>query len=203
MSGTFSFLPSAAPLNVLDESRDVSYVVSEKLQITYCNPAWDCFAREQGGSSAAMAASVVGRDLLEFIPDELKSFYLELFSQARALGKPTNHDYECSSPSVFRLYRLQIYPLRAGAGFVVQNSLRVERPHDRTSFEPHDAVYKDTNGWIHACANCRRTQRASDSAIWDWVPAYVSSHALNITHGVCPMCLEFYYRPAIKKYSAA
>lgn len=203
MSGSPNSLPSLAPLNVLDQSPDVSYVVSEQLDIVYCNPAWDRFAGEQGGSALVMAENVLGRNLLDFVPRRLKRFYLELFAQARELGQPVGHDYECSSASVFRLYRLQVYPLQRGAGFVVQNSLRLERPHDRTPLERDDALYADSKGIIHACANCRRTQRAANPAIWDWVPAYIESRGLNISHGICPMCLEFYYRPAIKKYSAA
>jgi hypothetical protein len=203
MFRSFSSLPSTAPLTVLDQSPDVSYVVSENLDITYCNPAWDGFAREQGGCVAAMSANVVGRSLLEFLPRELKDFYVELFADARALGQPVSHDYECSSAYVFRLYHMQIYPLQRGAGFVVQNSLRVERRHDRVAREPSNALYADDQGWIHACANCRRTQRSASPAIWDWVPAYLANRDLKITHGVCPMCMEFYYMPAIKKYSAA
>jgi hypothetical protein len=97
---------------------------------------------------------------------------------------------------------MQIYPRQPGAGFVVQNSLRVEHPHDRVALESNDAIYTDSDGIIHACANCRRTRRVAEPGTWDWVPAYVESKLKIITHGVCPMCLEFYYRAAMKNLVA-
>jgi hypothetical protein len=202
MDGWPTLLPSSAPLAVLNASPHACYVVSELLDITYCNPAWDRFAREQGGTASVMTGNIVSRNLMEFIAPDLQGFYRELFSQARAQGRPISHDYECSSASVFRLYHMQIYPLQPGNGFVVENSLRVERPHDRVPFEPNAGLYQDRHGIIHSCANCRRTRRVSDLAVWDWVPAYLESRELNISHGVCPMCLEFYYRPAMENPAA-
>lgn len=186
----------------MEESPHPGYVVSEQLDITHCNQAWDRFALEEGGEPAVLASNIVSRNLLDFVAPDLKSFYMELFARARALGQPVSHDYECSSAAVLRLYRMQIYPLQPGAGFVVQNSLRVEHPHDRIPLEPSNALYKDDSGIIHACANCRRTRRVTDPGIWDWVPAYVESKLKNISHGVCPMCLEFYYRPAMRDRAA-
>jgi hypothetical protein len=202
MYGWPTQLPSSAPLAVLDKSPHAGFVVSEQLEVTYCNRSWDCFAHEQGGSAAVLARNIVSRNLMEFVAPDLQSFYRELFAQARARGRPVGHDYECSSASVFRLYRMQIYPLQPGQGFVVENSLRVERPHDRVPVEPDDTLYKDSEGIIHACANCRRTRRTTNPAVWDWVPAYLESHELNISHGVCPMCLEFYYRPIMENPAA-
>jgi hypothetical protein len=194
-------LPATAPLETLEESPEPGYVLSEQLNITYCNQAWDRFALENQGP-AATAVNVVSRNLLDFVAPDLKGFYATLFALARASGRPVGHDYECSSASAFRLYRMQIYPLQPGAGFVVQNSLRVEHPHDRAPFEPDDVVYKNDHGIIHLCANCRRAERATQSGIWDWVPAYLESKGRIISHGVCPMCLEFYYRAPLKQRAA-
>jgi PAS domain-containing protein len=202
MSGNPPLLPASAPLLALDASPDACYVLSEQLVISYCNAAWNRFAREQGGNAAVLAENIVGRNLLEFIPADLRDFYQKLFAQARALSKAVGHDYECSSASVFRLYRLEAYPLRAGAGFVVENSLRIERPHDRTPLQPENGIYTDSNGIITCCANCRRTRRAANHENWDWVPAYVESKQLNVSHGICPMCFEFYYRPVIESWAA-
>jgi hypothetical protein len=145
------------------------------------------------GGAGALRDQVVSTNLLDSIPEDLKAFHAGLFAKARATGQPVNHDYECSSATMFRLYRMQIYPL--DQGFAVINSLRLEHPHDRTPLEPNDAVYRAESGLIRVCANCRRTNRTSDPAAWDWVPAYVDHERETITHGVCPLCLEYYYRP--------
>jgi hypothetical protein len=202
MYGKPSILPRTAPIAVLEGSPDTCFVLSELLSITYCNAAWDRFARENGGGPEVLASSIIPRNLLDFVNADLKKYYADLFAQARALGRPVSHDYECSSASVFRLYRMQIYPLERGQGFFVTNSLRVERPHDRVALKPDNAIYIHSDGLIRMCANCRRTSRAADPAAWDWVPAYVGPLEKRVSHGVCPMCLEFYYRPMTAKPAA-
>lgn len=186
-------LPREIPLAVLENSSDPCYTVNESLEITYCNPAWDLFSRLNQGGPAALRASVLSRNLLDFIPEELKKYHTGLFATARALGRPVTHDYECSTATMFRLYRMQIYPL--DTGFAVINSLRVEHPHDRTPVEPNDAIYRNSAGLIRMCSNCRRTNRADDPAAWDWVPAYLDYKGRKITHGVCLLCMEYFYRP--------
>jgi hypothetical protein len=109
------------------------------------------------------------------------------------VGRMQSQDYECSSAQVFRIYRMQVYPLRPGCGFVVINSLRVVHPHTRAVCEPDDAIYRCKRGLIHMCANCRRACRVGDAEIWDWVPAYVERPQRNTTHTVCPFCREYYY----------
>ncbi|HEX7286519.1 MAG TPA: hypothetical protein VF532_10070 [Candidatus Angelobacter sp.] len=183
----------AIPLEVLESSSDPCFAVNEALDITYCNPAWDAFALKNEGEPEVLRAKIVSRNLLAFVPEDLKEFHAVLFAKARATGQPVSHDYECSSATMFRLYRMQIYPL--DQGFAVINSLRLEHPHDRTPLQPNDAVYRNKGGLIRMCANCRRTNRTSDPAAWDWVPAYVDRERENVTHGVCPLCLEYYYRP--------
>lgn len=183
-------------MEVLESCPDPCFALSESLDITYCNTGWNNFALLNQGGPEVLGARVVSRNLLDFIPDDLKSYHAGLFAKARALGQPVSHDYECSSATMFRLFRMQIYPL--DQGFAVINSLRLEHPHDRTPLEPNDALYLNSSGLIRMCANCRRTNRTNDPAAWDWVPDYVERVRRNTTHGVCPACLEYYYRPYLQ-----
>lgn len=183
----------AIPLDVLEGCPDPCFAVSESLDITYCNSAWDSFALQNRGGPEVLRDKVVSRNLLDVVPEELREYHANLFVTARCTGQPVYHDYECSSATMFRLYRMQIYPL--AQGFAVINSLRVEHPHDRTPMEPDDAMYKTSAGLIRMCSNCRRINRRSDAAAWDWVPAYIDRANEKVTHGVCPLCLEYYYRP--------
>lgn len=189
-------IPRAIPREALERCPDPCFVLNAALDIHYCNPAWNSFALSNAGGPGVLQDRVISRNLLDFIPADLKQYYAHLFATARALGRPVSHDYECSSTTLYRLYRMQIYPLESG--YTVVNSLRVEHPHDRTPVEPDDAVYRNSAGLIRMCANCRRTNRADDAAVWDWVPAYVERMRENTTHGVCPLCLEFYYRPYLQ-----
>jgi hypothetical protein len=190
-------LPQELPEEILEGSPYACFVLTESLDIAYCNAAWDRFALQNGGADRVLAAQIVSRNLLDFIAPELKDYHAGLFAQARSLGRAVSHDYECSSPSVFRQFRMQIYPLLAGRGFTVINSLTVERPHNRLVWEPSEAVYRNSNGLIRMCANCRRTNRAGHPDIWDWVPAYLERTRRDVTHGLCPVCAEYYYHDVL------
>jgi hypothetical protein len=176
----------------VESSPHACFALTESLEICYCNSAWDRFALENSAEPAALAASVLHKPFLQFVPEDLRLFYQDIFQRVRALGRMQSQDYECSSAQVFRVYRMQVYPLQAGSGFVVNNSLRVEHPHTRAVCEPDDASYRERDGLIHMCANCRRTRRVDDPAVWDWVPAYVT-RPREATHTVCPFCAEYYY----------
>jgi hypothetical protein len=42
---------------------------------------------------------------------------------------------------------------------------------------------------LRQCSNCRRTQRAHGDE-WDWVTAHVTDPPPNISHGICPICIQ-------------
>lgn len=187
-----TLLPSKIP-TAMQTCPQACFALTEALEFSYCNPAWDRFALENQGTRGALAKDVLHKCFLEFVPEQLKAHYAGLFSRARATGRMQSQDYECSSAQKFRIYRMQAYPLEAGLGFLVVNSLRVEREHTRRAHEPDDARYRDKNGFICMCANCRRAQRIGDPGTWDWVPDYVRNRRRDVTHGICPFCREYYY----------
>jgi hypothetical protein len=178
---------------VLEQSPEPCFVVDESLFIVYCNSAWDRFALANAAPPEILGERVVSRNLLDFIGGDLKPFYTDLFARARRSGQPVSHDYECSSAGVFRLYRMQVFPL--ASSFAVVNSLRLEHPHTRQALAPDDTLYRSKNGLVCMCANCRRTNQAANPQAWDWVPAYLEDRKAKVTHGLCPPCMEFYYHP--------
>jgi hypothetical protein len=189
---TPSRLPGEIPAAV-KSSPHVSFAVTESLDIYYCNPAWDRFALENGGRPNVLAARVLYQPFLKFVPAGLKTYFTNLFRIVRSTGRLQSQNYECSSPQLFRIYHMQVYPMHPGSGFLVINSLRIEHPHTHQVHAPDDAQYRDKNGLICVCANCRRTRRRYSEEIWDWVPAYVYSPGQDVTHGICPFCREYYY----------
>jgi hypothetical protein len=199
---TPSKLPDKIPA-AMESCRHPCFGLTESLEICYCNSAWDRFALENGGGAEVLAQGVIHKPFLQFVPRELEQHFRKLFWTARALGHVQTQDYECSSAELFRVFRMQIYPLEPGRGFVVINSLRVERPHTRAARFPDDAKYRDKNGLIHMCGNCRRTSRAEDPAAWDWVPAYVQTCRRDVTHGICAFCREYYYGPYLPQNERA
>lgn len=186
-------LPVKIPTAAMERSPHACFGLTESLDICYCNAAWDRFAAENSGNPDVLARSVMQKPLFHYIPDELTPYLKSLFQSARARGRPQAQDYECSSAQLFRLFRMQVYPLQPGKGFAVINALRVEKPHTRPACGPDEAQYLAEDGLLHMCANCRRTHRVNDPLAWDWVPEFVEHPRRNVSHGVCPICAEYYY----------
>ncbi len=167
-------------------------------EIAYVNPAWVQFARENGASTDDATFAWLGQRYLSVIAEPLRPFYAQLFAlvpDVHAATQPTSHVYECSTATTFREFAMKVYALAHDAGFVVINTLVASRPHDlsvRVSHPPNPALYTSADGIIVQCAHCRLIRRADQSG-WDWVPAWIERIPGGTSHGVCEVCLEYYY----------
>ncbi|HEY3769751.1 MAG TPA: hypothetical protein VGN44_13850 [Candidatus Angelobacter sp.] len=184
-------LPAGMPLAIFENNPNACYTLGADLEITYCNRAWDCFAAENNGHGL-LAESVLHRPVLEFFTPVMRDYYAEIFIRARQTLEIQCQEYECSSPEIFRFFRMQIYPLKNG--FAVINSLHVKKAHAQPGLQPLDARYLQSNAFLRICSNCRRTCRNDESGQWDWVPEYLQPNRKNVTHGICAACLEYFYR---------
>jgi len=181
------------PAAAVDADPSVVFALDSSLHIIYCNPAWDRFASENGGRELQKPAPL-GHSVLDFITGALRPFYECAYRRVLEGGAPWEHLYECSSASVYRAFALRVLPMKQSAGLLAINSLRVERAHDRPSFAGLDEVYRQSNGVIVMCSHCRRTRRRlGDREAWDWVSDYVARRPLQVSHGLCETCLEYYY----------
>jgi len=176
----------------LDPREDVICALSPELRFLYCNPAWDRFALANQGE-LAMSGRVLGTNLLEVVGDLLGNFYRNMFAAVASSGKTFDFDYECSSADCFRLFTMHAMPLKEPGGFLVVHSLRVEEAHSREAESPDLEHYRDASGVVVMCSHCRRTRQAKEPQRWDWVPAYLKDRSLNVSHGLCNICLAYYY----------
>jgi len=171
------------------------YMLGPDLRIVYCNRAWDVFASLNGGVGLTREA-VLGTCILDVIAEPLRQFYASGFARAQTTLRPWEHDYECSSPEQFRLFHMRVLPL-ASSYLLVENSLRVERPHgaERPAMPPSPASYVTEDGIITMCCHCRRTRRlnADSEHVWDWVPEFLSHPPGNVSHGLCRNCRAYFY----------
>lgn len=183
---------SEMPRVLLDSSPNIIYLVDPDLRIAYCNPAWDTFALANAGEHV-VASCVTGRLLFDFIAPALQAFYTALFDTCRAQAHSMAFDFECSSANTYRLLRMEVLPLRESGGFALTTSVRVEGTHERAASAPHER-YEGVEGIVVMCAHCRRTRRCDLQEQWDWVPQYLADTAIRVSHGVCPICLSYYYQ---------
>lgn len=173
-----------ATFATLAPTANVTYVVSDDWRITETNEAWHTFARDNGCDRLHVGAS-----LLDVIPPALLPFYQSGFARAAASGQRWEHDYECSSPQLFRRFRMLAYPF--DDSFVVTHALLIETPHPWQMFQPGGTY--ECNGCIVMCAHCRRVRATSERERWDWVPDYLRVDQSRTTHGLCPGCYSYYY----------
>ncbi len=178
----------------LELDPSVIYMLDEKLRIVYCNEAWDVFAAANGGLGLERR-TLFGRQVMDAIPKALTLFFMKAFGRVLSTKESWGHNYECSSPTTYRSYRMMVYPNPEEPGLVVVNSLIVEQPHslDGQERDADGAQYADEHGLIAMCCQCRRARRVREREVWDWVPAYVASPPGLVTHDICPTCLHLTY----------
>ena len=142
-----------------------------------------------------------GSDLLASVPAALAGFYRGLFTRTLTLHspdamQPVSHEYECSSPDVYRRYAMAIYPLRNQAGLLMVHTLRIESPIEtRPGFieGAPDGEYIAADGLVRQCACCRRTRSVRQPDQWHWIRDWVSRCPAMISHTVCAVCAVAYY----------
>lgn len=52
------------------------------------------------------------------------------------------------------------------------------------------AAYRDEQGFVHQCSQCRRVQNFSTDGEWELIPAWTRQMPLQTTHTVCSTCAE-------------
>ena len=179
----------------LEKDPAVIYLLDRDLRIVYCNEAWDRFAAENGGRGLSRELQL-GRSVMDAIPLPLKPFFEDGYRRALSGRQSWEHCYECSSPTVYRNFRMMSRLDPEGEALVVVNSITVERPHDdqerRVCF-PDERVWAGNHDIVTMCCHCRRTCRSKQPPIWDWVPAYIEKPPGLVSHGICAPCRVLYY----------
>jgi hypothetical protein len=180
------------PVEALEHDSAIVYTIDQGFRLAYCNQAWDDFALQNGGAHLVREKQV-GLPVLGHFSGPLRRFYRDIFARVFADRQPWEHSYECSSAEVYRRFQMRILPLRTPASLLVVNSLEVEMAHERDACEPSPDLYRTAEGLVVMCSHCRRTRRNSGPETWDWVPAYVAAPPAQTSHGICHICLNYYY----------
>jgi hypothetical protein len=179
----------------LDNHYGAIFGLLPDLRLAAFNRSWFDFARDNGGEPAISRDWPLGRSVLDAVPEPLRPFYEQAFTHCLSSGSPWEHEYECSSPEVYRWYHQRLLPLGDGDGLLVVNSLLVENAHPAGSVI-HQVViseYMDNNGYLHQCAHCRRVLFQGSPERWDFVAEWVRHFPKNTSHTLCPVCYRYYY----------
>ncbi len=190
-----AFEPVLAKLTrpLIESSTDVVYGLLPDLTIAYVNPAWWQFAAESNAPWEERAWGP-GDSLGDTIAQPLLGFYQRTFSYALSSGEVVEHDYECSTPTERRVYRMRIVPFGAD-GLVVVNSLRAALPYAADPVEWVKQRFVQATGLIVQCSYCRRVKHGQQTDLWCWVPSIVEQPPLSISHGMCGTCAAYWFGP--------
>lgn len=177
-------------VSALEETRDSVYLLTADLVLVGYNQAYVAFAQANSARHIT-AISPFGTRLTDAMSEPLASAYRDVYRRVLRSGTPFSHCFECPAPTVYRQYRQVAYPVAAGRGLLVTNSLVTEYPLG----EGRERVigdYADDAGVITECSHCRRLANPRTGG-WDWVPAHVADPDPATSHGLCPYCLEHYH----------
>jgi hypothetical protein len=182
----------------LENSKHSIYGLSEDLNLIYVNPEWINFAKENGVKGNVFKKIPLGQPITNAIFGEcVKSFYTENYMKVLKTGKPWHHEYECSAVDEFREFHQNTYRIKDGKGLIIINTLTIHSPMKETgrkAYKVSDKRYLNTTGFLTQCSNCRCTQRANETNIWDWVPEWVEKIPDNCSHSICPICFDYFWK---------
>lgn len=177
----------------LEASQDILLGLTRDLRIAYLNPAWTAFARANDGEEIPEHWGL-GASYLEAISEpRLREFY-ERRLRDIAPEKPFRHEYECSSGATFRSFHLHAQVLPDGTSLLLVNTLVRLEPAASVlgpAPDPDPDRYRDPEGLIRQCAECRRTA-VPGSGRWEWVPSLLDRHQVQVSHGLCEVCIQVY-----------
>jgi hypothetical protein len=173
-----------------ETSASVTCAIDVDSTIVYCNPAWNVFAIQNNGNHAT-ADYVLGRSLFAYIPATLAPHYRKIVETSRVRRHGAGSDYQCHSTDKFRTYRLMVFPIPHTDLLAMVHSLRVERA---MTYKPLNvsSYHHGPGNVVTMCAQCRRTRNSHDGD-WNWVPEFIRSPPMRISHGICPECTMYLY----------
>lgn len=192
------FLPLLKDFSIdeLESAGGAIYGLWPDLTLAYMNAAWARFAFENGANADFFNQWGIGRSVLDAIAEPLRPFFIENYRRSLEQMRPWEHIYQCPSALRYREFHMVVYPLGQREGLLVVNSLLVESAHTQVSWPPIYETYHEPSGMICQCCHCRRTRRADDHSVWDWVAEWVRESPSGTSHGICPPCFGFYYSTA-------
>jgi hypothetical protein len=181
---------------ICDPNKDVVFLLDRSLRFVDCNPAWDEFAQTNGGEHVSRS-DVVGRYIFDFIPTVLANFYDRKYQTTWNSNCPTTFNYDCSSPQRIRVFTMTL--LGVPEGMLVMNRLQLQEsvPCPIPLNGDRVPLYLSDIGMVTVCANCRRTKRIDLPDAWDWLPETLQDQRRQVSHGLCPRCIEHVYGPLV------
>ena len=180
--------PSELDFDLLDADPASIALVRRDGTIEWVNRAWLVFGQENG---ADMRAISVGTSYFAAVAGDARAWLVRAVEACIEGDRILEADYECSSRSQVRTFRMRLLP-HHDTGVLVEHSLRVARPRVEPLVGADERCYRSAQGVIVMCSNCRRTLRG-DADVWDFVSQWTVEPPPRVSHGICRVCSSYFY----------
>lgn len=187
------FLPDRQ-LAEFERSRNTVLALWPDLSIAYVNPAWIRFAVENDGEPAISNSWSVGACVLDAIVPPVRSFFEEQYRKCLTEKRAWDFDYECSSADRFRVFHLRVAPPPGAEVLITVHTPRIDFDCVREECPPILANYRQADGAVRQCCECRKFQRFGATNLFDWVPFWIRCRPQRVRQVLCPNCCSFYDR---------
>ena len=177
----------------LDAETGVVFAIDRDFVLQFVNPAWSRFALANGGEEC-MTTYRIGSPIRRAVPEVLWPFYEAPLTAVLDSGRPWEHDFDCSSPTEARWFRMRVQPLGGDRNHLIVSSDLVRALPSRASATSPLSDYIDANDLVVLCSHCRRCLRVG-TMTWDWVPALLDRISRRTSHGLCEPCFAYHYPP--------
>jgi hypothetical protein len=172
----------ASPVSVI-------YRIDAEDRITYVNPAWIEFARDNHGD-AVMPELVLGRNLLASVANTtVRQLYERIIQRVRG-GKSVRFRYRCDAPDRRRFFVMDV---SLASGGEVEFSSTLTREEKRAPVALLEPGRLRGGGSLRICSLCQRV--AMPDRRWLQVEEAVdvlhlleAEHLPAISHAICEQC---------------
>jgi hypothetical protein len=176
-------------IQALDQEQSQIVLIQPEGTILWFNQAWIQAARTSG-SEYILTRYPVGASYYDGIVGEMRGYYKVQFTQSIETGEPFFQEYECSTPTRFRLFELRALPIES-MGLLLEHTQITSNDIRRKPAPANEVDYRFPNGLIYQCSNCRRTKNLN--SVWVWVPEWVAQSPPHTSHGICKVCVGYYW----------
>jgi len=174
--------------------KQFTYQIDANDVMIYVDNNWLDFALENK-SSHLTYETVVGTSIWEYITDvDTNQIYQIIFNRVRKDQKSISVPFRCDSPELKRCFYLSIHPLRNNHIEFHSILMHEERRNYQAFLDP---TYSRTEEFIKMCSWCKKIYLPDHT--WEEVEKAVIalklfelSHLPQITHGICPTCLDIF-----------
>ncbi|MEZ5278704.1 MAG: PAS domain-containing protein [Opitutaceae bacterium] len=189
-------------LGRLGESLDSVYVLDRDFRIRGMNAAYRKAALRAGGRKWLRRYGL-GFPVLEAFMGFYAEHYRRIYHRCLEDGRPYGALYGGEAGRVYRWYRETIQPLHDRSGLLVTHHLlQTIRRSEASRFQPE--VHRSSDGLVLQCCHCQRVRNCLKSGLWEWLPDLaLACPDSDISHGLCPRCVDAYYRDFLPKREAA